>query len=63
LVIAGDDDQIVPIEASRKLAEDIPRSVFKLIGNCGHLPQEACREAFMQIVIVFPDYIQEVDHE
>ncbi len=53
LVITGDDDQIVPPEASRRLSEDIPGSVFKVIEDCGHLPHEECPEEFMQIMINF----------
>jgi pimeloyl-ACP methyl ester carboxylesterase len=63
LVITGDDDQIVLPEASRRLAEDIPGSVFKIIENCGHLPHEECPEGFMQIVIDFLDTELEVIHE
>ncbi len=50
LVISGDDDQIVPVENSRQLAEDIPGAELVILENCGHLPQEECPEAFMQAV-------------
>jgi pimeloyl-ACP methyl ester carboxylesterase len=63
LVITGDDDQIVFPEASHRLAEDIPGSVFKVIENCGHLPHEECPGEFMQIVINFLDTELEVIHE
>ena len=47
LVIAGADDQIVPLEASLRLAEDIPGSELVVIENCGHLPQEECPADFL----------------
>ncbi len=53
LVISGDDDQIVPVEASRQLAEDIPGAIYQVIENCGHLPQEECPQAFMAVVLDF----------
>jgi pimeloyl-ACP methyl ester carboxylesterase len=63
LVITGDDDQIVFPEASRRLAEDIPGSVFKVIEDCGHLPHEECPKEFMQVVVNFLDSVLEVNHE
>jgi len=63
LVITGDDDQIVPTEASRRLAEAIPGSVFKVIENCGHLPQEECPGEFMQVVVNFLDSVLEATYE
>ena len=50
LVISGDDDQIVPVESSVRLAEDIPGAQLVILENCGHLPQEECPEAFMNAV-------------
>ena len=47
LVISGDDDQIVPVENSRRLAQDIPGSELVILKNCGHLPQEECPQAFL----------------
>lgn len=53
LVISGDDDQIVPVENSRRLADDIPGAKLAVIENCGHLPQEECPQAFLQAVYEF----------
>lgn len=50
LVITGDDDQIVPVENSIRLAEDIPGSELVILENCGHLPQEECPDAFLRAV-------------
>ena len=50
LVIAGADDQIVPLEASLRLAEDIPGTSLVVIENCGHLPQEECPVDFLAAI-------------
>jgi pimeloyl-ACP methyl ester carboxylesterase len=53
LVISGDDDQIVPVENSIRLAEDIPGSTLVILKNCGHMPQEECPTAFLAAVKEF----------
>ena len=63
LVVTGSDDQIVPVTASRQLAEDIPGAVYEEIENCGHLPQEECPQIFMQIVNSFLKTVLEASHE
>ena len=50
LVIAGADDQIVPLEASLRLAEDIHGTSLVVIENCGHLPQEECPVDFLAAI-------------
>jgi pimeloyl-ACP methyl ester carboxylesterase len=50
LVISGDDDQIVPVENSIRLAEDIPGAELIILENCGHLPQEECPESFLNAI-------------
>jgi pimeloyl-ACP methyl ester carboxylesterase len=50
LIISGEDDQIVPVENSQRLAGDIPGAVLVIFENCGHLPQEECPNAFMSAV-------------
>ena len=59
LVLSGDDDQIVPVENSRRLAEDIPGAELFIFENCGHLPQEECPNAFMSAVIDFLKILSE----
>ena len=59
LVLSGDNDQIVPVENSRRLAEDIPGAELVILENCGHLPQEECPQAFMSAVIDFLDTLTE----
>ncbi|MFW5713338.1 MAG: alpha/beta fold hydrolase [Brevefilum sp.] len=53
LVITGDDDQIVPVEDSLRLAEAIPGAELAVLEDCGHLPQEECPQAFLQAVEQF----------
>ena len=50
-VIAGEDDQIVPLENSLRLAADIPGSSLVVIENCGHLPQEECLGDFLAAIV------------
>lgn len=61
LVISGDDDQIVPVQNSIRLAEDIPGAELAILENCGHLPQEECPEAFLKAIENFLQPIIEED--
>lgn len=38
LVLAGSDDQVIPVDRQRALATGIPASQFVSLGRCGHLP-------------------------
>lgn len=40
LIIWGENDTITDISIGRRLNRDIKNSVFKVIKNCGHIPQE-----------------------
>lgn len=53
LVISGDFDQIVPVENSRQLAQDIQGAFLAVLPKCGHLPQEECPQDFIQAVCRF----------
>lgn len=59
LVVSGEDDQIVPVENSQRLAQDIPGASLVLLENCGHLPQEECPNAFMLAVEDLIDTLSE----
>jgi len=61
LVISGDDDQIVPVENSRRLAKEIPNATLSILENCGHLPQEECPEAFLRTIEKFLQSIIQED--
>jgi len=63
LVITGDSDQIVPVENSRQLAQDITDAVLAVLPNCGHLPQEECPQDFMQAINQFLDGELEFNNE
>ncbi len=57
LVISGADDQIVPLELSLRLADDLPDAQLAVFENCGHLPQEECSAEFMSAVMDFVNQI------
>jgi pimeloyl-ACP methyl ester carboxylesterase len=46
LVITGDGDQVVPVEDSQRLDNELPNSELIILPSCGHVPQEECPEAF-----------------
>ena len=50
LVITGDDDRIVPPEASEKIADEISHAELAVIANAGHLPHEETSEEFLKTV-------------
>ncbi|MCL4562191.1 MAG: alpha/beta hydrolase [Chloroflexi bacterium] len=50
VVISGDDDRIVPLEQSTRLAQALPDSRLAVIPECGHLPQEEQPAAFLEVV-------------
>lgn len=50
LVVSGAQDDIVPPEQSERLAQEISGAQLELLPGCGHLPQEECPEAFVQVV-------------
>ena len=53
LIITGDDDRIVPVEQSQRLAAELPGAELAILPNCGHLPQEECPAAFLSAVFNF----------
>jgi pimeloyl-ACP methyl ester carboxylesterase len=53
LVIAGDDDRIVPTADSIRLAEELPNAQLVVIPSCGHVPQEECPQAVLDAVRTF----------
>lgn len=50
LVVSGDDDRIVPVESSIRLAEQLPNAELVVIPDCGHVPQEECPGPFLEAV-------------
>lgn len=53
LVIHGRDDQIVPLEASLKLARLIPRAELHIFNRCGHWTQIEKNRRFCRLVADF----------
>ena len=53
LVISGDDDRIVPLSSSIRLAEELPNAELVVIPDCGHVPHEECPELFLEAVEAF----------
>ena len=58
LVITGDDDRIVPISDSIRLAGELPNASLKVIENAGHVPHEEQPQVFMEAVTSFVSKIQ-----
>ena len=59
LVIAGDDDRIVPTSDSQRAAEAIPGAMFREIPACGHVPQEEKPQEFLGLLLPFLQSLQE----
>jgi pimeloyl-ACP methyl ester carboxylesterase len=55
LVLAGQDDHIIPVDYITAIAGEIPGAKFVLMPHCGHVPHEECPAAFMQEVETFLD--------
>jgi pimeloyl-ACP methyl ester carboxylesterase len=53
LVVSGENDNIVPIEDSQRLAREIPDAQLSTFPACGHVPQQECHQDFLQAVIDF----------
>lgn len=53
LVITGDDDRIVPVEGSVRVARELSHAQLVVIPQCGHVPQEECPAAFLRAVNEF----------
>jgi pimeloyl-ACP methyl ester carboxylesterase len=48
LVVAGDDDRIIPTADSIRLGGEIPGARLVVIPACGHVPQEECPAPFLE---------------
>jgi pimeloyl-ACP methyl ester carboxylesterase len=63
LVVGGEFSQLVPIELSQRLAQDIPNATLVVIPDCGHLPHEECPITFLDAVDNFMKTIKEINNE
>jgi pimeloyl-ACP methyl ester carboxylesterase len=50
LVVTGERDRVVPVEDTRRVAEQLPDATLAVLPDCGHVPQEECPAAFMKVV-------------
>lgn len=53
LVVHGRDDRIIPLEASRYFAMNLPKANLYVIGRCGHWTQIEHREKFEYLLTAF----------
>jgi pimeloyl-ACP methyl ester carboxylesterase len=53
LIITGDDDRIVPMRGSEKIADQIAHAEMVIMPDTGHLPHEENPELFLSIVNTF----------
>ena len=53
LVITGDDDRIIPLRDSVRLAGELPEAELVVIPFCGHVPHEERPRAFLESVVEF----------
>jgi pimeloyl-ACP methyl ester carboxylesterase len=50
LLVTGENDRVVRVEDTRRVAESLPDATLAVIPACGHVPQEECPEAFDDVV-------------
>lgn len=50
LIVVGDEDKMVPLEQSERLTREIPGAQRVILEGCGHVPQEECPDAFLEVV-------------
>lgn len=53
LIVHGDEDSIVPLSNSRRLADALPGSTLAVMRGCGHMPHEEDPDAFVDLVKSF----------
>lgn len=58
MVVSGEDDKIIPLADSQRLAREIPGARLVVFRACGHVPQEECPQAFLDAVSDFMQTIQ-----
>lgn len=59
LVIAGDDDRIIPTGDGRRVAHAVPGAMFREISACGHLPHEERPQEFLGLLLPFLRSLQD----
>lgn len=59
LVISGEDDRIIPLAESQRIAAELPNAQLTALAACGHVPQEECPEKFLPPVLEYFGRIQQ----
>lgn len=49
MVIWGEADRVIPVYEGEALARQIPNAAWRLIPQCGHLPQKECPEKLLTL--------------
>eukprot|EP00736_Rhodelphis_marinus_P009608 Rmarinus@m.24796 len=62
LLVSGDDDRIVPLSDSVKLAAELPHAELVVIDECGHLPHEEKPMEFVDSVDRFLQRVRPTRH-
>lgn len=50
LVISGEFDKVVPMGDSETIADLLPKAIFVMIEDCGHMPHEEQPDVFIDVV-------------
>jgi len=50
ILITGDDDRIVPTRATLRMAEYLSTARLVVLERCGHVPQEECPAALLEVI-------------
>ena len=50
LLLTGDQDRLVPVADTRRVAQGLPNGRLEVLPGCGHVPQEECPDAFWRAV-------------
>jgi pimeloyl-ACP methyl ester carboxylesterase len=50
LILWCDHDRIVPLDIGLKLRRAMPNSTFRIVSDCGHMPQEEQPEATLRLI-------------
>ena len=58
LIVSGAEDDIVPPEQSERASSSIAGAEFKVLQNCGHVPQEECPQKFLAAVTPWLNTLQ-----
>jgi pimeloyl-ACP methyl ester carboxylesterase len=53
LILWCDHDRIVPLSIGLKLRRTLPNSTFRLVDDCGHMPQEEQPETTLKLIQTF----------